>query len=261
MIFKIATSKMAGIAVLILVFVFVLGSATWAQPNRPAGACSNATLNGRSGFVITGTDVSGLTAASGQITTDGKGDFTGMETISDGGAINADVPVTGTYKVRANCTGKGTLTPQGGATSHFNFTIVSGGTELELVVTDSGTVESGSAQAQGAAKCTTKGVAGTYGLQGSGELIGLGPIVFSGQIKLSQGVISGTESGSVNGQIFTGAKVDGGAKIGRRCFGKAVVSVNHQSPLHLSLVVVNGGKEILFIDADNGAVVSGSLKR
>ncbi|HXM22595.1 MAG TPA: hypothetical protein VN948_15165 [Terriglobales bacterium] len=254
-------SKMVGIASLILASVLVLGSATWAQPARPAGACSNGTLNGHSGFVVTGTDASGPTAASGQITADGKGGFAGMETVSSDGTITADVPVTGTYTIHANCTGKGTITPKGGPTAHFSFAVVSGGTELELVVTDSDATESGSAQAEGSATCTTKGVQGTYGLQGGGTLVGLGPIAFSGQVKLQQGVISGTESGSVNGQIFNGAKVGGAAKIGTNCFGKAVVSVNHQSPLHLDLVVVNGGNEIVFIETDIGTVVSGSLQR
>lgn len=253
-------SRMACKASLICVFVFALVSATWAQPARPA-TCSNATLNGNSGFVVTGTDANGPTVASGQITADGKGGFTGVETVSDNGTVTADVPVTGTYTVRANCTGKAKITPKGGSASHFNFTIVSGGTGVQLVVTDSGTVESGFAQAQGAATCTTKGVQGTYGLQANGTLLGLGALVFGGQVKLHQGVISGTVSGSLGGTIFTGEKIDGGVKVGRNCVGKAVVSVNQEPPLHLDLVVVNGGNEIMFIATDTNTVVTGSLQR
>ncbi len=252
--------KMVRFASSTSVLVLALACATWAKPAHPA-TCSNATLNGNSGFVVTGSDSSGPTVIGGQITADGKGGFTGVETISDNGNITADVPITGTYTVRANCTGKGKITPQGGSASHFNFTVVSGGTEVELVITDSGTVESGSAQAQGAATCTTKGVQGTYGLQATGTLLGLGPLVFAGQVKLHQGVISGTVSGSLGGTIFTGEKIDGGVKVGRNCVGKAVVSVNQEPPLHLDLVVVNGGNQIMFVATDTETVVSGSLQR
>lgn len=254
------TSNRTYIASLIPVFVLALGSATWAQPVRPA-TCSNATLNGNIGFVITGTDASGPTATGGQVTADGKGGFTGLETISENGTVTAEAPLTGTYTVRANCTGKATVTPKGGSASHFNFTIVSDQTAAQLDVTDSGTVESGFAQAQGSATCTTKGLQGTYGLQTNGTLIDLGSLVFGGQVKLHQGVISGTVSGSLGGSIFTGEKIDGVYKVGKNCFGKAVVSVNQEPALHLDLVVVNGGSEIIFVASDTDTVVTGSLQR
>ena len=254
-------SKTSCIASLILVFVLALGSAAWAQPAHPAAACSNATLNGNSGFVVTGSDPNGPAVVGGQITADGKGGFTGVETISDNGNVIADALVTGTYTVRANCTGKGTITPKGGSASHFTFTIVSGGTEVQLVLTDSGTVESGSAQAQGAATCTNKAVQGTYGLQTTGTLLNLGQLVFAGQVKLHQGVISGTVSGSLGGSIFTNEKIYRAFKIGKNCFGKAVVSVNNEPPLHLDMVVVDGGNQMVFVAEDSGTVVSGSLQR
>jgi hypothetical protein len=254
-------SKMICTASLILVLMLALGSATaWAQPARPAGACSNATLSGNSGFVVTGIDASGPSATVGQITADGKGTFTGVETVSSDGTITLDIPLKGTYKVHSNCTGSGTVTPKGASTSHFNLVIVAGGTQLEFILTDSGKTESGSALAQGAATCTTKGLQGTYGLQAGGTLVGLGPVALNGQAKFQRGVISGTASGSFNGQIFTGEKVGGAYKVNTDCQGAAVVSVKQQS-LHLNLVVVNGGKEILLIDTDSGIVVTGSLQR
>jgi hypothetical protein len=253
-------SRATRTASLTSVFVIALLSAAWAQPARPA-TCSNATLNGNSGFAVTGTDPNGPTVVGGQITADGLGSFTGTETISDNGNVTADLPVTGTYTVRTNCTGKGTITPKGGSASHFKFTIVSSGTEVQLVITDSGTVESGSALAQGSATCTTKGIQGTYGLQATGTLLGLGQLVFAGQVKLHQGVISGIVSGSLGGTIFTGNKIDGAIKVGKNCVGKAVVSVNQEPPLHLDVVVVNGGSEIMFIATDSDTVVTGSLQR
>ncbi len=253
-------SKMVCITSLIVVLVLALGSTTWAQP-QPPSTCSNATLSGNSGFVVTGINPSGPTVTTGQITADGKGKFTGMETVSNNGTIEQNIPIKGTYKIRANCTGSGTTTVKGASTFHFDFVVVSSGTALEFVLTDSGTTESGSTQAQGAATCSSNGVQGTYGLQANGILVGLGPIALNGQVKLHRGVISGTTSGSVNGQTFTGEKVSGLYKVGSNCRGGAVISVNQQSPLGLSLVVVNGGKQILFIDTDKGLVVSGSLRQ
>jgi hypothetical protein len=252
-------SRTTSTASLIYVFVLALASATSAQPVRPA-TCSNATLNGNLGFVVTGIDSNGPTAIGGQITADGKGGLTGVQTVSDNGTIDADVPVTGTYAVRANCTGKGTLVPKGGSTSHFAFTIFSAGTEVLLVITDNLTVESGSALAQGRATCTAKGIAGTYGLQTTGMLFNYPSSVFEGQVKINQGVISGTASGSLNGQIVKGWQVDGSIEVGNTCTGKAVVSIRH-IPLHLDVVVVNGGKQIMFIATDEGTGVVGSLKR
>ncbi len=252
--------KIARTASSISIFVIALASTIWAQPARPA-TCSNATVSGNYGFVVTGAGPSGPTTTAGQITTDGKGKFTGVETVSDDGTIDQDIPIKGTYKVRANCTGSGTTTLKGGSTFHFDFVVVAGGTELEFVLTDSGTTESGSQLAQGSATCSTSGVQGTYGLQAAGLLVGLGPIALNGQVKLNKGVISGTASGSVSGQTFSGDKVSGVYKVGSNCQGAGQVSVSQQSPLHLNLVVVNGGKEILVIDTDSGIVVSGSLQQ
>jgi hypothetical protein len=253
-------SKMVCIASLILVLVLALGSKTWAQPTQPPATCSNATLSGNNGFVVTGINPSGPTVTTGQITADGKGRFTGVETVSNNGTIEQNISIKGTYKIRANCTGSGTTTVKGASTFHFDFVVVSAGTALEFVLTDAGTTESGSTQAQGAATCSSNGVQGTYGLQANGILVGLGPIALNGQVKLHRGVISGTTSGSINGQTFTGEKVSGLYKVGSNCRGGAVISVN-QSRLGLSLVVVNGGKQILFIDTDKGLVVSGSLQQ
>lgn len=253
-------SKIACKACLICIFILTLVSTTWAQPARPA-SCSDATLNGNSGFLVSGSDGNGPVIAGGQITADGKGGFTGTESISENGTVTANLPVKGTYTVRTNCTGKGQIAPKGGSATHFNFTIVSSGTTVQLVVLDSGTVESGLALAQGAATCSTEGVQGTYGFQSSGILVGTGSLVFGGRVNVHQGVISGTTSGSFGGQIFTGGKLAGTIKVDKNCTGKAVVSVNQEPPLHLDVVVVNGGDQLGLTSTDSGTVVSGSMTR
>jgi len=241
-------------------FVVMVGSITWARPaHAPAAGCSNATLSGNAGFRVSGLNTSGPVAAVGQLTADGKGHFTGMETVSSNGTVLTDIPVSGTYAIQANCTGKGTIGPKHGTTSHFSFVVLSGGNELPLVLTDTGTAELGSTLTQGTSSCSK--VQGTYGFQGGGIIVGVGPVVFVGQAKLQNGVISGTESGSINGTIFTKATIDGVYKIDSRCFGAAKISVNHATPSDFNLVVVNGQKTVEFIGTDSGTVISGAFQQ
>jgi hypothetical protein len=84
-------------------------------------------------------------AIVGQATLDGKGNISGTETFSVGGAIST-VPVTGTYTQNADCTGTAQITPQGSATSNFTTVAVNGGKELLLIETDANTTVTGTAQ-------------------------------------------------------------------------------------------------------------------
>jgi hypothetical protein len=131
-----------------------------------------------------------------------------------------------------------------------------------MVQTDSGTTESGTAQAQGSTSCSLAGVKGTYGLQGEGTEIGVGPLAFAGQITLhGGGTLNGTETLSINGSVVSKQKISGAYKVGHPCQGAAVIQIGNQGPVHLNLVVVNGGQEILFIQGDSNTLVSGSLQR
>ena len=58
-----------------------------------------------------------------------------------------------------------------------------------------------------------------------------------------------------------GTKIASAFKVIRICQGAAVIQVGNQGPIHLNLVVVNGGGGILFIQGDSNTLVSGSLQR
>jgi len=75
----------------------------------------------------------------------GKGKVTGTVSIN-GNYSNSVETVTGTYTEESDCTGKLQITPKGSSALHFNTVFVSGGKELLLVETDSGTVIGGTAQ-------------------------------------------------------------------------------------------------------------------
>jgi hypothetical protein len=225
-----------------------------------AANCTNATLQGNYGFLVTGTTAGNPIAIGGQISADGNGVIAGMETVSNNGAITDSAAVTGTYKIGSNCAGTATITQQGGVTANYNL-VVAGG-KVQLLGADVGTVESGFALPQGIDTCSLSKVKGKYDLLENGVVVGHGPLAFGGQVTLrGNGTVTGTLTGSTNGTISSGDVLSGAYKIGSRCFGAAVLAVNQGGPTHFNLVVVNGGHEVIFIQADQNTVVSGSLER
>jgi len=254
------TSKLVRFVVLNLSSV-LLGTFLWAQPVRPA-ACSNASLTGHYGFAINGTANGLPITAVGQIATNGDGTLDGIETISDNGAVGNRLAVLGTYAIESNCTGTMTIQAAGRSKQNFSVTVISGGNQIVMVQTDNGTTESGAAQAQVSKSCSLAGSKGTYGLQGEGTEIGVGPLAFAGQITLrGNGTLSGTQTASVNGSIASKQESSGVYKVGHNCQGAAVIEVDNQSPIHLNLVGVNGGRGILFVQADANTLLSGSLQQ
>lgn len=111
--------------------------------------CSNATLEGSFGYTSTGTllesfvppPYAGPFAEVGRETFDGKGKTDATGTLSANGNIFSNVTFEGTYKVNPDCTGSMTLSSSLGV-SHADFVIDDNGTELRLIFTDSGVVES-----------------------------------------------------------------------------------------------------------------------
>jgi hypothetical protein len=254
-------SKLIRFAVLTLCSMVWLGTALWAQPAHPA-TCSNAMVHGHYGFAINGTANGNPITAVGQIRTNGSGSLSGIETISDNGTIGANLEVLGKFDIRSNCTGTMTIQAQGRSKQNFNVTVISGGNQIDLIQTDSGTTELGTAQAQVSTSCSVAGVKGVYGLQGGGAEIGVGPLALAGQVTLrGNGILNGTLTVSVNGSIASKQKLSGAFKVGHPCLGAAVIQLGNQGPIHLSLIVVNGGHEILFIQEDANTLLSGSLQQ
>jgi hypothetical protein len=254
-------SKLVRLAVLILSGVVVLGASLWAQPVHPA-ACSDASVHGKYGFTINGTVNGHPITAVGQIATNGSGSIAGNETISDNGSVHNLLEVLGKYAIKSDCTGTMTIQAQGRSKQNFSITVISGGKQIDMVQTDTGTTNLGTAQAQASKSCSVAGVTGVYGLQGGGTEIGVGPSALAGQITLrGDGTVTGTATVSVNGSIASKQKISGAYKILRICQGAAEIQVGNQGPIGLSLVVVNGEHEVLFIEGDANTLLSGSLQQ
>ncbi len=221
-------SKLVRLAVSILSSLVVLGASLWALPAHPA-ACSNASLTGRYGFAINGTVSGNPITAVGQIATNGNGTLAGNETNSDYGSIGNILEVLGKYAIKSDCTGTMTIQAQGRSKQNFNITVISGGKQIDMVQTDSGTTNLGTAQAQTSKSCSLGRVKGVYGLQGGGTEIGVGPLALAGQITLrGDGTLDGTATVSVNGSIAANQKLSGAYKILRICQGAAVIQVGNQ---------------------------------
>ena len=248
-------SKTFRIAQMIVLASFALSSAAW------AATCSNASLSGTYGFLHLGTDSNGTpaTAAVSQIKFDSTtGTFIGETTASHDGVI-ATRPLTGTYAVASNCTGTGTPT---------------GGSRFSIVVTSTGFLAlhlfaEGFAVKQGSPTCTNAGVAGSFGFETTGVFLpgasATGAVAFIGELKLTvnpsgEGVISGRLSASEGG-TFAGEPVTGSYTVDRDCRGRATITPEGRSEMHLRLVVVDGGHEMLAVETDANTVVSGSLEK
>lgn len=129
-------------AIILLSTLAVLGIAPNAQAQS---SCSNASLSGSFGYTNTGTIVTpplGLFAGVGRQTFDGKGDTEATATVSVNGQIY-QATIKGTYVVNPDCTGSMTLSVSAGGqhfTNQVDFVIVCGGTEVEAINKDSGSV-------------------------------------------------------------------------------------------------------------------------
>ena len=250
-------SKTFRIARMMVLASFALSSAAW--------ACSNASLSGTYGHLYGGTAVTGLpTASLGQITFDSTtGTFTSVTTASHNGVITIDVSVPGTYAVASNCTVTGAFGP-----NDISFVVTSTGFLYTNQFT-SATTE-GFGVKQGSATCTNAGVKGSFGFEATGVFVAgapaIGPVAFIGELQLTvdppgEGVISGNVAGSEDGTILTFAEepVTGSYFVAPDCGGRITITPKGLSEMHFSLLVVDGGKEILAIETDAGTVVRGTL--
>ena len=109
-----------------------------------SATCTNQGVGTNYGFQNGGPVVGfGNIGFTGRLVFDGNGGATGTESGSEAGAIVTGVPLSGTYSINADCTGNGTITPEGGVATNFNFVVVNGGKTLLAIETDPMTVVTG----------------------------------------------------------------------------------------------------------------------
>ena len=233
-------SRILDKGLLIVAAVFALGLAA-------SGQCSNASLAGKYGFSAGGLDKHGSPISLlGYINANGKGTFTGTETASDGGSVLTNVPLTGTYSIKSDCTGSGTSKLKGQKnTNHFTLVVVSGGKNLQFLSRMHPTFRAARCRPRGKRLARWPGTKGNFGIEANGVFIGVGAVALDGLFALDgKGNVSGTESGSIAGLIFTGQAVSGTYGVASKSTGTSTVTVLGQTE-HSSFVVTNGGKGML----------------
>jgi hypothetical protein len=254
-------SKTFHIAQMIVLASLALSSAAWATDSATdEPTCSNASLSGTYGFLHDGTDSNGTptSAAVTQLTFDSTtGTFNGETTASHDGVIVTE-PVTGTYAIAPNCTGTGYPT----GASPFSIAVTSTGFLAVHPFAD------GFAVKRRSPTCTNATVMGSFGFETTGLFLAGAPVAgwvaFIGELKLmvnssGEGVISGHVAGSEGDTTLTFAPVTGSYTVDKDCRGTATITPKGRSEMHFSLVVVDGGKEMLAIETDADSVVSGTV--
>jgi hypothetical protein len=116
-------------------------------------SCSNAGVEGSlglqaTGVFVAGAPVTGPIALIGElklrVNASGDGVISGHLAGGDDDTTFtfADEPVTGTYRVNSDCSGKATITPKGRSRMHFSLVVVDYGKKILAIETDADTVVS-----------------------------------------------------------------------------------------------------------------------
>jgi hypothetical protein len=248
------------------------------QPPSDNPQCTDENLQGRYGYTMSGwlvglVPVVGLVpaAAVGVLTFDGEGILNAQDTSNSDGALSRRTGA-GIYGVNANCTGSATVAGDFAGLT-FDFMIIPGtnGSEFSLIVTNSGTVETGDAQRIPDEGCPALNatVQGTYRLAANGYLLGTEPTeptepiaspTASVGIRIVDGAgnLSGHDTVSNTGSIVP-RDVLAAYTVNSDCTGTQTW-IDGQT---FDWVIVAGGTQVFFIRTDHPAIkiASGTYKK
>jgi len=225
--------------------------------------CTDRNLQGRYGYIVSGWLVGLVPVASvGVVTFDGEGILNAQDTANDRGVISRRTGV-GSYSVNPNCTGSATVAGDFAGLT-FDFMIIPGtdGSEFSLIVTNSGTIETGAAQRIHDEECRLATVQGTYRLHAHGYLLGTGPTASVGiriaRIVDGKGNLSGHDTVSTNG-VIQPRDVFSTYTVNPNCTGTQTWTDGRT----FDWVIVAGGTQVFFIRTDHPGIMtaSGTFKK
>lgn len=128
-----------------ITMLLLAASAAWAQDSAFQATCSNATLEGDYGFLLTGTrptqvPASPVESVVGVAMTnfDGNGNLTQTDNVhgSVTGFAAPDRKGTGTYTINSDCSGTMTLSSPGSPVLTLRIVVVDNGNEVRAAVVD-----------------------------------------------------------------------------------------------------------------------------
>jgi hypothetical protein len=238
----------------------------------PQGGFTNANLNGSFAFSYTGSDAGGFLAVAGSFAADGAGHITsGTQDINSGVGISTNVPVSGTYLVRAD--GRGTITLNSSAgTSTLDFVIVAGGhalvTRFDNRATGSGTIDQ-----QTSSVFSNAALAGSFaftlsGIDSVGNPLAVGGVFTS---DATGALTSGLDDSNDNGLVITNDPMTGSIPVaatgrgaatlntsrGALTFAYYVVDANHLKVVGTTASPALGGEAFRQTGPFSNASVSG----
>lgn len=255
-------------------------------PQRQQHRCSNADLDGSYGFNARGTTLAGTPlpppligafASAGRAVYDGHGNVSLTATSSFNGVIQGPQTVKGTYSVNSDCSFTSTL--ENGVS--FQAVIVAEGSELLILQTSPNVAITGTASRQGNSalrwsefsermrpmRCSRESVSkGSYGFIAEGTagaptlpLPAAGPLVGVGTVTLHpKGSFALTATRSVNGAIDPQAlTLTGSYQVDRDCG----IEMQFDAGFTFSGSIVDGGRELRFVETDPGTALVVSAKR
>jgi hypothetical protein len=76
-----------------------------------------------------------------------------------------------------------------------------------------------------------------------------------------EGVVSGSIAASEDGTFLAEVPVTGSYTVAPDCRGRVIITPTGLSEMRFSVVIVDGGKEMLAVETDAGTVVSGTFQR
>lgn len=271
-----AAQRRFPLLVIVTIFMVVLagcgGGGNSLSFPPPQGSFTNANLNGPFAFSYTGSDARGFLAVAGSFQADGAGHITsGAQDINSGFGIATNVPISGTYTVRADGRGSATLNSSAGNTT-IDFVIVSGGHAL-VTRFDANAAGSGTLDQQTTSAFSNAALAGSFAFSVSGIDTVNNPLAIAGNFTADAAgnLTSGIDDSNDNGGVVTNDTMTGSIPVtssgrgtatlntarGILSFAYYVVDASHLKLVEIDTSLALGGEAFRQTGPFSNASVSG----
>ncbi len=228
-----------------------------AIPARADDVCDPAKFVGTYGFQLTGnTTISGDSkpvVSVGRLIFDGHGVLSGYASVNFAGFFLGN-PVTGTYESHTDCSIAWSLQDDSGAFQHFSGKLTPDNLSATFHQSDPGGAQRGLLQMV-APKCAAASFAPryTFGLAGSTTPMNPGD---AARTVSTEGTVEADAAGNLKITIPNAAPTAGTITVDSDCFVQVAMTLPSGDTVNLRGVLVNGGKQILAMQTDPGAIVS-----
>jgi hypothetical protein len=232
---------------------------------RAADVCNPRDLQGTYGFQLTGeTNISGGTKPAvslGRLVFDGDGGVTGSASVKYAGLLLGN-PVTGTYEARTDCSVSWSLQDDSGGFQHFGGIATSDGSRVRFRQTDAGGARNGFLVRTAAQGCKVSDLQGKYAFTLSGSVV---PMTDGGAAHTSSAKGAMEEDSSHHFRVTLEGKTPYTTDVAISVESDCTVDLEmtlpveedgSPTPVKLRGILVDGGKEVLAIQTDPGAIVS-----